>query len=121
MDDQFLDEVLQKVQQKDLHYDQLLEATYTHEEVIFKLRPALTYLLENGFIISRDVGPQKYFDISPKGMRLEKEGGFVQITKAKQDLANYAKGSYLFARKAYVVGVAGVIIGIIAIFVPFTC
>ncbi len=78
MDDHFLDEVLHKVQQTELHYYESLEATYTPDEIIVKLKPAIEFLLENGYITSRDVGSQKYLDISPKGTRHVQAGGFIQ-------------------------------------------
>ena len=117
MDDQFLDEVLRKVQDPQLHYYESLEATYDREEVIFKLKPAIDFLLENGYITSRDVGSQKYLDISPKGMRHVQAGGFVQVGREQKELLRYAKGSHDYARKAFIVGLLALIVAILSVLV----
>jgi len=116
MEDSFLDKVMSKIQQVDLHYFENLEACYSQEEVIYKLQPAVEYLLAKGLVTCRLVGSQKFFDISPEGILLQQEGG-VQKANESQDLLRYAKGSYDFARKAYYAGLVAVAIAIIAILV----
>lgn len=117
MEDSFLDEVMSKVQQVDLHYYENLEACYSRNEVVFKLQPAVEYLLTKGYITSRLVGSQKYLDISPEGVRLQEAGGFLKATKEKEDLLRYAKGSHDYARKAFYAAAVAVAIAIIAIIV----
>lgn len=117
MDDQFLDEVMQKLQETNLHYYEVLESIYSHEEVIFKLKPAIDFLLTNGFITSRDVGSHKYLDISSKGTKLLQEGGFVQLAKDKNDSKLYNKGSFVYAKRAYYAAIVAIIISLVAILI----
>jgi len=77
------------------------------------LQPAFDFLVENGFTNYRLVGSQRYFDITPKGIRLEQEGGFAQLTKEKRDFLLYSKGSYQYATRAYYAAVIAIIIAII--------
>jgi hypothetical protein len=120
MDDSFLDEVLKKVSRPALHYYEVLEASYDYEEAITKLKPAVNYLLDHGYITSRNVGSQKYLDISPKGIRLLQEGGFIQVTKDKKDLRLYAKESRDYARWAFIVAILGLIVGLLTLIRPLS-
>lgn len=113
LEDTFLDEILAKVQDVKFHYYENIEACYSRDDVIYKLEPAIEFLIENNYIKYRLVGSQKYFDITPKGIQLEQSGGFVKAASEKQELFKYAKGSHDYARKAYFVSIAGILVAII--------
>jgi hypothetical protein len=76
MDNEFLDSVLQKISEKKSYYMEDLESEYNNEIVLFKLRPAIQYLGEEGLIKTRLVGNQTWIELSPKGQRYVLNGGF---------------------------------------------
>jgi len=76
MDNEFLDSVLQKIEEKKSYYMEVLQSEYTHEIVVSKLWPAIEYLNEEGLLKSRLVGNQTWIELSPKGQRHLLNGGF---------------------------------------------
>lgn len=117
LDDVFLDQIIAKVQEQNLHYYENLEACFSREDVVYKLEPAIEYLVENNYIKYRIVGSQKYFDITPKGIKLEQSGGFAKLTNEKNQLFIYAKGSHDYAKKAYYMTIVAVIIAALSIII----
>ena len=76
MDNEFLDSVLQKIEEKKSYYLEVLQSEYTHEIVVSKLWPAIEYLNEEGLLKTRLVGNQQWIELSPKGQRHLLNGGF---------------------------------------------
>jgi len=113
LENEFLDEILAKVQDVNYHYYENIEASYSREDVICKLDPAIEFLVENNYIKYRLIGSQRYFDITPKGIQLEQSGGFSKAAKDKEELYKYAKGSHDYARKAYFVSITGILVAVV--------
>jgi hypothetical protein len=116
MNNDFLDKVLNSVMAKGSPYFNELEVEYKGDKTIFKFNDAIQYLIEKEYLKSTQVGSQAKLHVTPKGQKLILDGGFVGDASHKSDILKYSKDSRDYARKAYYIAIAGVIVSILLFF-----
>ena len=116
MDNDFLDHVLNSIKAKGSPYFNELEVEYEGDKTIFKFKDAIQYLIGNEYLISTQVGSQSKLHVTPKGQKLLLDGGFVGEAGYKKDILKYSKDSRDYARKAYYIAIAGIIVSILLFF-----
>jgi predicted transcriptional regulator len=113
MDNEYLDLILKDIaNKKGVYHENLQEESYAKSNV-FKFKDAIQYLTENGYIINNSIGSQSHYHVSPKGQKLLSDGGFVEESKYKKDILEVSRESRDYARKAYYVAIAGIVVAII--------
>lgn len=110
-----MDEVLKVIEEKKFPFE---EEVYHHfrEDINKQLgaRDAVKYLETRNFIEKLEWGSKQYkIQLSTEGKKFIFEGGFVSEYNYKKDILQYSKESRDYAKRAYIIGVIGIMVGIV--------